>query len=144
MSVASDRDIPLPIVRLNRWTLLVGVLVGFAFQQPLVTTALFAIILPAVAIGPRASLIFQIGRRIFARQLPAAPREDRQMQRFNNDIAAVLLGAAQVVFLLGAPRVGWTLALLVATAAAIALAGFCIGCFLYYQFKLQRYRIFGA
>ena len=24
------------------------------------------------------------------------------------------------------------------------LAGFCIGCFLYYQFKLQRFRLFGA
>ena len=144
MSVASDRDIPLPIVRLNRWTLLVGVLVGFAIQQPLVTTALFALIFPAVVIGQRASLIFRVGKRLFARQLPTAPREDRRMQRFNNSIATVLLGASQVAFLLGAPLVGWALALMVATAAAIALAGFCIGCFFYYQFKLQRHRLFGA
>jgi hypothetical protein len=134
----------LPIVRLNRWTLLVGVLVGIAFQQPLVTTALFGIILPAVAIGPRASLIFQVGKRVLARRLSAAPREDRRLQRFNNSIATMLLGAAQVAFLLGAPLVGWVLALMVATAAAVALAGFCVGCFFYYQLKLQRHRLFGA
>jgi len=28
--------------------------------------------------------------------------------------------------------------------AAIALAGFCVGCFLFYQFKLNRSRIFGS
>lgn len=144
MSCRPGADIPLPIVRLNRWTLVVGVLVGLAFQQPLVTTALFAILLPAVTIGQRASLIFHVGKRLFARQLPAAPREDRRLQRFNNTIATVLLGAAQVAFALGAPVVGWTLALLVAAAAAVALAGFCVGCFFYYQFKLQRYRLFGA
>jgi hypothetical protein len=27
---------------------------------------------------------------------------------------------------------------------AIALAGFCFGCFLFYQFKLNRARLFGS
>lgn len=138
------RDIPLPIVRLNRWTLVVGILAGLALQQPLLTTLLFAIFLPATIFGQRASLIFLIGRRLFARRIPDAEREDRRMQRFNNAIATILLGAAQIAFLVGAPVVGWTLALTVALAATIALAGFCIGCFLYYQLKLQRFRLFGA
>jgi hypothetical protein len=144
MSAIDNRDIPVPIVRLNRWMLVVGILVGLALQQPLVTTLLFAILLPATVIGQRASLIFQVGKRLFARQLPTAEREDRRMQRFNNSIATILLGAAQIAFLAGAPVAGWVLALMVAAAAAIALAGFCIGCFLYYQFKLQRFRLFGA
>ena len=62
--------------------------------------------------------------------------------RFNNSIALLLLGAAQVAFLLDIPQLGWALALMVAAAAGIALAGFCIGCFLYYQFKLNRIRLF--
>jgi hypothetical protein len=32
---------------------------------------------------------------------------------------------------------------MVGIAAAVALGGFCFGCFLYYQFNLQRYRLFG-
>jgi hypothetical protein len=44
---------------------------------------------------------------------------------------------------LGVPVVGWIFALMVAAAAGVALAGFCVGCFMYYQFNLQRYRLFG-
>lgn len=141
---AANADIPLPIVKLNRWMLVVGILGGLALQQPLVTTLLFLILLPATVIGQRASLVFQVGKRLFARQIPTAEREDRRMQRFNNSIATILLGAAQIAFLAGVPLVGWILALFVVAAASVALAGFCVGCFIYYQFKLQRYRLFGA
>ena len=144
MSAIANRDIPLPIFRLNRWLLVVGILAGLALQQPLLTTLLFAILLPATIIGQRASLVFLVGKRLFARQIPTAEREDRRMQRFNNTIATLLLGGAQLAFLAGATIVGWILALMVAAAASIALAGFCIGCFLYYQLKLQRYRLFGT
>ena len=143
-SAAVCTDIPLPIVRLNRWTLFIGVLAGFVLQQPLITTALFLLILPATLGGQRWSPIFQTGKRLFARWNATAPQEDRRMQRFNNSIATILLGAAQLAFLAGAPVVGWVCALMVAAAAGVALAGFCVGCFLYYQFKLNRYRLFGA
>ncbi|MBW1940726.1 MAG: DUF4395 family protein, partial [Deltaproteobacteria bacterium] len=41
------------------------------------------------------------------------------------------------------PMAGWILSLMVAVAAGIALAGFCVGCFLYFQYKMLRYRLFG-
>ena len=50
-SPAACDDIPLPIVSLNRWTLLVGIVAGFVLQQPLFTTLLFLILLPAVPAG---------------------------------------------------------------------------------------------
>jgi len=113
-------DIPLPIVTLNRATLVVGIVAGLLLQQPLFTTALFLILLPAVLFGQRASLIFFVGRRLLARWNATAEREDRRMQRFNNTIAVVLLGAAQIAFLLGATVVGWALALLIVAAAVLA------------------------
>jgi hypothetical protein len=64
--------------------------------------------------------------------------------RFNNTLAAIILGLAQVAFVLHAPLVGWIFAGLAALAAAVALAGFCFGCFLFYQFKLNRARLFGS
>ena len=137
-------DIPMPIVRLNRWTLLTGIILGFALQQPLFTTFLFLILVPAVLWGQRRSLIFQVGKRIFAAQIAWAAGEDRRLMRFNNSIAVILLGSAQVAFLLGAPVLGWIFALIVATAAAVALAGFCFGCFLFLRFKLYRYRLLGS
>lgn len=138
-----SKDIPLPIVKLNRWTLVTGIVAGLLLQQPLFTTALFLILLPAVIWGQRASLIFQVGKRILAQQCIGAEVEDRRLMRFNNSIALSLLGLAQVAFLFGLNLLGWILAGMVAVAASVALAGFCLGCFLYYQFKLQRYRLFG-
>ncbi|MGE5591049.1 MAG: DUF4395 family protein [Bacillota bacterium] len=133
----------MPIVNLNRRTLVGGVLAGLLLQQPLVTTALLALLLPAVLFGRRASLIFRAGKWLLASRLAGAEREDRRLQRFNNAIAVTLLGGAQIAFALGQPLLGWTLSLAVALAAGVALMGSCVGCFLYYQFKLNRYRLFG-
>jgi hypothetical protein len=64
--------------------------------------------------------------------------------RLNNALAAIFLGAAQIAYVLHAPLVGWICTAFVALAAAVALAGFCVGCFLFYQFKLNRARLFGS
>ncbi len=135
--------IPLPIVKLNRVVLLVGIASAIMFQLPIVTTALFVIILSAVVFGKNGSLIFFIGSRLFAKQNKNAATEDPRLMRFNNSIAAILLGGAQIAFISGAPLVGWILSGIVAVAATIALAGFCFGCFLFYQFNLQRFKLFG-
>ncbi len=135
--------IPLPIVKLNRIVLLIGIITAIVFQQPLVTSVLFFIILSSVLFGRQGSLIFFIGSRLFAKQNIDADTEDPRLMRFNNSIAAILLGGAQIAFLSGAPLVGWILSGMVAVAATIALAGFCFGCFLFYQFNLQRFKLFG-
>jgi hypothetical protein len=135
--------IPLPIVRLNRIVLLTGITVAIATQQPVITTLLFIIILGSVVFGRKGSLIFIVGSRLFARQNQSAATEDPTLMRFNNSIAAILLGGAQIAFFLGASLTGWILSGIVAIAASVALAGFCFGCFLFYQFNLQRFKLFG-
>jgi Domain of unknown function (DUF4395) len=140
-------DIPMPVVKLNRWTLIVGILGGLVLQWPLVTTALFLILVPAVIYGQRGSLIFKTGKWLMSHRLLNSNEvegEDRRLMRFNNSIATVLLGLAQVAFLLGVPVVGWALALMVVAAATAALLGFCLGCALFYRFRIYRYKLFGA
>ena len=135
--------IPMPIVSLNRWTIVLCVIAALLLRQPLITTVLFALILPAALFGSRGSLIYWVGTRAFARRNAVAGTEDRGLMRFNNALAALMLGLAQLFFLLRVPLAGWILALMVALAAGIALAGFCIGCFLFLRFKLARYQLFG-
>jgi hypothetical protein len=120
------------------------VLAAIVLHQPLITTALFIIIVPAAVFGSRGSLIYQLGSRIFARQNATAETEDRRLMRFNNMLAAVMLGLAQIGFLARIPIAGWIFSVMVALAAAIALAGFCLGCFLFFRFNMARYRIFGT
>ena len=136
--------IPMPIVRLNRGVIVAAVALAIALQAPLFTTALFLIITPAALKGRRYSLIYALGSRLFAKQNATAEREDWRLQRFNNSIAAVMLGLAQIAFFFGLATLGYTLSAMVATAALVALLGFCVGCFIYYQFNLNKRRVFGS
>src|SRR5436190_15526057 len=103
MGIEQNKAIPLPIVKLNRWVLVVGVLSGLFLQQPFFTTVLFAVVLSAVLFGRQGSLIFQVGKRLFTERNATARREGRvedpRLMRFNNTIAAILLGGAQLSFL---------------------------------------------
>jgi hypothetical protein len=134
--------IPQPIVRLNRLTILFGILGAYVLHAPLITTAIFAIVALAAIFGRRASVIYWIGTIVLRPSTSRPDGEDPRLMRFNNTLAAVILGAAQVAFVLHAPIAGWVFAGLAALAAAVALAGFCFGCFLFYQFKLNRARLF--
>jgi hypothetical protein len=139
----TSNGIPMPIVTLNRSVLLTGIILGYILHQPLITTALFLVVLPAVLWGQKASLIYFAGSRLFREINKSANTESPLLMRFNNTIAVVMLGTAQLAFLFGATMTGWIISGMVALAAFVALCGFCFGCFLYFQFNMQRYRLFG-
>jgi energy-converting hydrogenase Eha subunit E len=135
--------IPLPIVTLNRIFLTFGVLFALISQQVWITTLLFVLLLPAVLFGKNYSPIYLLGSVLFKSIIKSAKYEDAALQRFNNTIAVTLLGISQIFFLFNQIIVGWIFASMVMIASGVALLGFCVGCFLYYQFKIQRYKIFG-
>jgi len=139
----NQKGVPFPIVTLNRAILTFGILVALLTQQIWITTILFLILLPTTLLGKRFSLVYFIGNILFKKQIQNSQYEDAGLQRFNNTIATTLLGFSQISFLAGQPVLAWIFATMVMLASGIALLGFCVGCFLYYQFKIQRYRIFG-
>lgn len=136
-------DVPLPTVRLNRWLIVLCGAAALLLQHPLPATLLFLVLLPAALFGQRWSLIFHLGRALFGKRLDGAEYEDRRLMRFNNLIAVLLLGGAHAAYYLGQPLLAAVLVAMVVLAAAVALAGFCVGCFLYYQLRLNQYRLFG-
>lgn len=137
-----NKDIPLPIVTLNRAFLTFGILFALISQQIWITTLIFVILLPAVIFGKKFSLIYYIGSKLFSSQIKSAKYEDAALQRFNNTIAVTLLVISQIFFLINQSIIGWIFASMVMVASGVALLGFCVGCFLYYQFKIQRYKLF--
>lgn len=141
---AHSDDIPLPVVTLSRWFYVLCLLAGFALQQPLLTTLVLVVALLPFIGGREWNVFAHLGRRLYGRKLASAPREDRRLIRFNNMILIVMLTVAQPLFFLGLHTAGWVLAGVVAAAAGAALAGYCVGCMLYLQLKLHRYRFFGA
>ena len=139
-----DDGIPYPIVAVNRGIIVGGVLLALWSDQPLITTLVLALLLPAALFGRKASPVFRIGSVLLREAIAHAPVEDQRVQRFNNIIAVVMLGAAQLAFILGAAWLGWVFSVAVAFAALVALCGFCVGCFLYFQFRINRSRLVRA
>jgi hypothetical protein len=132
----------LPVPASNRLGGALYVVGAYVLHVPLITTAIFAIVALAAIFGRRASVIYWIGTIVLRPSTSRPDGEDPRLMRSNNTLAAVILGAAQVAFVLHAPIAGWVFAGLAALAAAVALAGFCFGCFLFYQFKINRTRLF--
>ncbi len=139
-----EKGIPLSVVTLNRAVIVISVLLGLTLHQPLLIVPIFVVLVFALLLGPRGSLVYQIGVRVFAQPTDESGYEDCRLMRFNNTLAVLMLGAALVAFVFGQSVIGWLLAATVAIVATVALAGFCVGCFLYFQFRLQRSRLFGG
>jgi len=67
---------------------------------------------------------------------PDIHQEDAAPHRFAQGMGATVLILASLALFLGAPTVGWALALLVVALAAINLVfGFCVGCFIFFQIQ---------
>ena len=137
-------DVPLPIVNFQRAAYVLTLGAALIAQEPLLTLILLAIVAVGTLGGARWNVLARAGRFALARRIranPAVPLEDARLLRFNSFIVIGLLTAAQAAFwLFDAPTLGWILSSFVLAASALALGGVCVGCVLYYQFKLHRYK----
>ncbi|PJN90930.1 DUF4395 domain-containing protein [Bacillus sp. mrc49] len=134
------RSIPRPLVRTNQWVILLSVVIS------LLTGRIILLLIPLTA--GLLGLIFDFNpimrlAKLFLRKKPSEyiPEEHSQ-QQFNQLIAVVCLGAGLISFLLGWTVIGYLFTLIVGIASLIAILGFCIGCFILYQWKRHTYKSF--
>ncbi|WP_375090896.1 DUF4395 domain-containing protein [Peribacillus sp. RS7] len=132
------RTIPRPLVRTNQWIILLSVATALLTGQ----IWILAIPLAAGLLG----LFFNFNpvmrlAKLFLKKKPSdyIP-EDHSQQQFNQAIAVVCLGLGLTSFLLGLNVIGYIFTLMVGMASLIAILGFCIGCFILYQWKQYSYR----
>ncbi|MDM5219996.1 DUF4395 domain-containing protein [Peribacillus sp. NJ11] len=132
------RSIPRPLVRTNQWVILLSVATALLTGQ----IWILAIPLAAGLLG----LFFNFNpvmrlAKLFLKKKPSdyIP-EDHSQQQFNQAIAVVCLGLGLTSFLLGWKVIGYIFTLMVGMASLIAILGFCIGCFILYQWKQYSYR----
>lgn len=140
-------DIPLPVVNFSRAVYSVALTTALVLQQPIITSVLLLVVTLGVVGGARWNVLGRLGRIIFGKRIaanPAVPLEDARLIRFNNLIVIGLLVAAQVAFwATRTPIAGWIAVGLIIAASIAALAGYCVGCVVYYQFKLHKYKFLG-
>jgi len=119
--------------RTNQAVLAVGLALGFVLGWWPVAP-IFAVVLGlGVAFGPQWNPVLLTYRHLLAPRLgPPGELEDPRPPRFAAAVGVAFLAAATVAFVLGVTVLGWVLALVVATLAALAATtGLCVGCELY-------------
>lgn len=132
-------SIPRPLVRVNQWTILLSALSALIFQSPW----LLAIPLTANLLG----LFFNFNpfmklARLFLKKNPSEYiPEDITQQKFNSIIAISCLTIGLIGFITGVSIIGYLFTIMVILASGIAILGFCIGCFLFFQIKQFKHRI---
>ena len=79
--------------------------------------------------------------KLFLKKEPKAYiPEDWEQQQFNQKLAVSCLAVGFISFLAGWNVLGFIFTILVAVAAFVAILGFCIGCFIHYQWRQYKYR----
>ncbi|MDQ6596187.1 MULTISPECIES: DUF4395 domain-containing protein [Bacillus] len=134
----SIRSIPRPLVRTNQSVIVIcSVLTLFSGQEWFL---LIPFISGLLGLFFGFNPIMQIAKRFLRKEPKAYIPEDWDQQQFNQKIAVICLGLSFIGFITGWNTVGYVFTILVAIAAFVAILGFCIGCFIHYQWKMYSYR----
>ena len=132
------KTFPKPLVQLNQWSILFFVLCFWIFHVE------HYLLIPLAANACGAFLgfnpIVKAGRAFLRNDASTYIQEDAEQQKFNSTIAVICLAAGYLSSLAGWSIASVVFTAMVFTSAAVALLGFCIGCFIRFQWKRYQYK----
>jgi hypothetical protein len=132
------RSIPRPLVQTNQVVIVISVL--FTWLTGSEIFLLVPLLSGLSGILLKINPIMQVAKLFLKKPMESYIPEDWHQQQFNQKIAVFCLGAGLISFFIGWEVAGYVFTILVATAATIAIFGFCIGCFIHFQWKQYLYR----
>jgi hypothetical protein len=137
--MSSDvRTIPKPLVQVNQSVIVLSVVLTW------VTGMEWILMIPLIAgisgVLFKVNPIMEVAKGFLKKKPSQYVQEDWEQQQFNQKIAILCLGVGFLGFAFGLSIVGYIFTVLVAVAATVAPLGFCIGCFIHYQWKMYQYR----
>ncbi len=134
------KEIPINYVRTNQVILISLTLSSILTQNSWLLLAAFLFVVVPLFMGQKGNIAFLIASRIFTSN-PGGKTEAAELQKFNQSIAAILLTIAVVLHLLTGTWIAWIFVGMVTVAATVAILGFCVGCFMYFQWKRLKYNL---
>jgi len=130
-------EFPLHWVRGNQLGILLSIVASVLTQQAWVLAIPLAVQLTSRWAGIR----YNVFVRLFSPFFPKSARtESRELLRFNNLLAILFLATALVAWVLQATTLAYISLMMLTAAVVAALCGFCVGCFMYFQWKQFRAR----
>ncbi|MDZ5713827.1 DUF4395 domain-containing protein [Jeotgalibacillus haloalkalitolerans] len=136
--MAASPSIPRPLVRANQWTIVLSVA---AFW---ITGIHHLLLIPLLA-GLGGVLfnfnpVMRLAKLFLKKPMNSYIPEDRSDQRFNQILAVFFLAGGYISYSFGWTIAAYTFTIMVVTAASVAIMGFCVGCFIRFQWKQWQYR----
>ncbi len=123
-------------LRVNQASIIALLVVAFLLDQPWLVGFVAAVMIVGTW-WPQAALFKLLYTRVLKPLGWLQPRiivDDPQPHLFAQGVGAIFLLASTLAFATGGALLGWALAWIVIVLAAVNLfAGFCLGCFLFYQ-----------
>lgn len=130
--------IPKPLVRLNQSFIALSAILYLISSNRLLL--ILPIIFGLSSIFLNYNPLFVLGKRFLKKPMNEYIQEDKAQQRFNQILALSMYILAFVSISFGQVLVSYIFATMVFLASTIALLGFCIGCFIHYQYHMWKYR----
>lgn len=130
--------IPRPLVRTNQWIIVLAVLLTWLTGQYWILAIPLLAGLSGIFFG--INPIIKIAKLFLRKPMNAYIPEDREQQKFNQTIAVVCLAIGIVGYGVHLQVLAYVFTAIVALAAFVAILGFCIGCFIRYQWTQYRHR----
>lgn len=128
------------VLRFNQIVIVGGIIVALLIQQPLIVITIGAVLFLG-SLNPRLAAFKRLYASLIrpALRLAVNPSEDDpRPHNFAQGLGGVFLLLATFAFIGGWMLVGWSLAIVVAALALLNLTtDFCLGCFLYYQYRMR-------
>jgi hypothetical protein len=134
----SVRSIPRPLVKANQCTIVLSVVLTWILGQEWILLVPLLAGLSGLLFG--FNPVMQLAKLFLRKDPKEYIPEDWEQQQFNQKIAVTCLAVGFVGFLLGWNTVGYVFTIMVAVAATVAILGFCIGCFIHYQWRQYQFR----
>ncbi|MBU9713428.1 DUF4395 domain-containing protein [Bacillus tamaricis] len=134
------KEIPVTLVKANQLMLVILTLLSIFLQNVWIVLGTLVLVAASLLFGPKANLAMRIAK-IFIKDFSKDETEAVVLLRFNQTIAASLLAIATTILFVSGHWIAWVFTGMVSIAAAVALSGFCVGCFMYYQIKRLSYKM---
>ncbi|QHW31827.1 DUF4395 domain-containing protein [Paenibacillus rhizovicinus] len=131
-SYACIDEVPLHRVRGNQLGIFLSIVATVITQQ------FWSLALPLLVqlISRTYGIRYNVFIRALSPLLPSSTRtESRELLRFNSLLAILFLAVALIASALGAQVLAYISLGMLTAAVVLALSGFCLGCFMYFQWK---------
>ncbi len=132
------------VLKFNQIAIIAFLVLAFLLQQPIIV-AFVAVVMLLGTFYPKLALFKNIYSSFVRPTLGIARNlieDDPRAHNFAQGVGGSVLVFSSLAFLLGSSVIGWGLGVVVIALAGLNLiTNICVGCFLYYQFKLARFAL---